>query len=277
MLYADDSWDNQTTYNELRDNPNLFLMLCGHQYSSGDGAAYVAGTGTDGHTIHVVLADYQDFSFGNGWLRLLRFVPADNAIAMTTYSPYTGGSITTSPDQMQLSYGMGGVAFASLGTVCNVASGGSASLLWSDPAPFTRYEWYAVVSDGWDITTGPTWSFTSGNPTAARLASFTARAVTGGIRLAWDTAGEVDTLGFHLWRASDEDGERLRLTAGLIASQSPGGTSGGHYEWLDESARAGVTYSYWLEQIEVTGASELYGPVGATAEFRSKLPPNPGN
>jgi hypothetical protein len=273
MLYADNSWQNQTTYNELRDNPNLFLMLCGHQYSSGDGAAYVAGTGTDGHTIHVVLVDYQDFSFGNGWLRLLRFVPADNVISMTTYSPYTGGSITTSPDQMELGYGMGGAAFASLGTVCNVASGGSASLLWSDLAAHGRYEWYATVADGTASTTGPTWSFTTGDPTAARLTSFSAAAAAGGVRLAWETASEAGSLGFHVWRATHLDGERVRVTEELIPGQAPGSASGGHYEFVDVTARGGITYCYWLELVGMDGTTQLHGPVSARAEFQIKLPP----
>jgi hypothetical protein len=273
VLYSDNSWVNQTTYNELRDNPNLFLMLCGHEYSSGDGAAYVAGTGTDGHTIHVVLADYQNFSSGNGWLRILRFMPPSNVISMTTYSPYTGGSITTSPDQMELSYGMGGEAFTGLGTVCNVSSGGSAYLLWSGLSSYTRYEWYAIVSDGTASTTGPTWSFTTGTPTAVQLTSFTAQAAREHIVVNWDTAGGLDILGFHIYRATSPDGRRERLTAGLLTSHAPGSASDGHYQYVDETTRAGATYYYWLEELDVNGATQLYGPVSARENLYIKPPP----
>ena len=93
---SDNSWNNQTSYNALKDHPNLFLMLCGHMHTVTDGAAYREEEGTDGHTIHIVQADYQDMSNGNGYLRLFRFSPANDMIYMTTYSPYTGGSITTS-------------------------------------------------------------------------------------------------------------------------------------------------------------------------------------
>ncbi len=163
ILNTDDSWNNQASYNALRDNPNLFLMLCGHMHSTSDGAAYRAETGTDGHTIHIVMQDYQDEA-GSGYLRIYRFSPADDMIYMTTYSPITGESLTTSPDQMNLSYDMGGnmTPYGLIGTVPNVVNGSNASVPWPGLAPNTEYEWYAAVSDGASTTNGPTWSFTSG-------------------------------------------------------------------------------------------------------------------
>ena len=69
-------------------------MLCGHMHAANDGAAYRAELGDDGHTIHVVMADYQDFA-GSGYLRILRFSPADDMIYMTTSSPISGFSPIT--------------------------------------------------------------------------------------------------------------------------------------------------------------------------------------
>ena len=46
ILNVNNSWNNQASYNALRDHTNLFLMLCGHMHIRFDGAAYVAGTGT---------------------------------------------------------------------------------------------------------------------------------------------------------------------------------------------------------------------------------------
>jgi hypothetical protein len=107
LLNVNNTWLNQTSYTTLRSNANLFLMLCGHMHASNDGAAYLAGSGTDGHAIHVMLANYQDFpNGGNGYLRILRFSPANNMIYATTYSPYINSYITTSPDQMNMAYNM---------------------------------------------------------------------------------------------------------------------------------------------------------------------------
>ncbi|MBC7251938.1 MAG: DNRLRE domain-containing protein, partial [Anaerolineae bacterium] len=163
ILNVDNSWQNQAPFNALKDNPNLFLMLCGHMHNSSDGAAYRAEQGDDGHTIHIMLADYQDYpNGGNGYMRLLRFSPADDTIYATTYSPYDGTSITTYPDQMEMAYDMaGGAAFEVIGMVNDVASGDNASIVWGDLANDTEYQWYAVANDGTASTTSATWSFTT--------------------------------------------------------------------------------------------------------------------
>ena len=107
ILNIDDSWSNQNIYTALKDNPNLFLMVCGHMNAVDDGAAYRAELGDDGHTIHIMLADYQTFSLTvNGYLRILRFSPANNKIYATTYSPYLGKYINSYPDQMEIAYDM---------------------------------------------------------------------------------------------------------------------------------------------------------------------------
>jgi hypothetical protein len=164
ILNIDNSWNNQASYNALRDHNNLFLMLCGHMHSGSDGAAYVAGSGTGGagQTIHVVQADYQDMNNGNGYLRLFRFSPANDMIYMTTYSPYSGG-FTSSPDQMNLAYDMTASApYTLIGTVNGVASGATASLAWNGLAASIEYEWYAVANDGVNSTPSSVWSFTTG-------------------------------------------------------------------------------------------------------------------
>jgi hypothetical protein len=167
ILNIDNSWVNQTPYTALKDNPNLFLMLCGHMHSASDGAAYRAELGDDGHTIHIMQADYQDYpNGGNGYLRILRFSSANDMIYATTYSPYASASptnITTSPDQMNMAYVMGGSAvFEVIGTAPGVASGSNASVTWPDLDPNTEHEWYVEVTDGSQTITGPVWSFTTG-------------------------------------------------------------------------------------------------------------------
>jgi hypothetical protein len=63
ILNCDNSWGNQTIYDSLKDNPNLFLMLCGHVHASSDGAAQRTET-YDGNTVYILMSDYQDFTNG---------------------------------------------------------------------------------------------------------------------------------------------------------------------------------------------------------------------
>ena len=95
------SWttEGQNIFNALSDNPNLFLMLCGHNHGEGRRT----DTGTNGNTIYSVLADYQSYpNGGNGFLRIMEFDPAVDEINVTTYSPYMGGTGSA----FTLSYGM---------------------------------------------------------------------------------------------------------------------------------------------------------------------------
>ena len=163
ILNIDDSWQDETPYLALKNNPNLFLMLCGHMHSSSDGAAYRAVLGDDEHTIHIMLANYQDMEQGNGYMRLLKFSPANNKIYATTYSPYltTNAYITTYPDKMEIDYNMTTTPFESLFTVNEVASGTTASYDWINLDENSEYQWYVNVSDGNKNTNSLQWKFTT--------------------------------------------------------------------------------------------------------------------
>jgi len=168
LLNLNNSWYNQASYNALRDNPNLFLMLCGHMHSSTDGSAYRAETGDDGHTIHILLTDYQDYpNGGNGYLRLLTFRPASDEIFAQVYSPYVNTYLTNASnyEQFTMTYempGSSGGAYQVIGTRTGVSSGSIVSISWSGLGPLTEYEWYVAASDGVVTTTsGSPWSFTT--------------------------------------------------------------------------------------------------------------------
>jgi hypothetical protein len=110
------------------------------------------------------------------------------------------------------------------------------------------------------------------DPTAVDLASFTATADSGAILVEWETVSEVDNRGFTLYRASSPDGVRTQLNAGLIPSQlPPGSPEGAAYQFVDESVRSGVTYYYWLEDVDVYGVKTIHGPVSAELSRITRL------
>jgi hypothetical protein len=106
-----------------------------------------------------------------------------------------------------------------------------------------------------------TTTITVNAPTAVHLAAFGATWRDGQVLVAWETAVEVDTVGFDLWRGESADGVYVRVNELLIPSVSPGGVSGGHYAYLDTGVTAGETYYYKLQELEADGGRNWYGPV----------------
>ncbi len=111
-------------------------------------------------------------------------------------------------------------------------------------------------------------------PTAVDLLSFTASAKGKSVVLSWETASETDNLGFNLYRAMAVDGERTQINAELIPASRPGSSSGAVYEYTDKDVIKGETYFYWLEDVDLSGATTLHGPVQAnlTQGPRIELP-----
>jgi hypothetical protein len=108
ILKADGAYDpkrDPSLYESLKDNANLFLMLCGHNH----GEAYRAETNSS-HVIHVALSNYQSrANGGDGWLRLYRFWPSNNVIAVQTYSPTLGQFERDADSEFEMPYNMQGL------------------------------------------------------------------------------------------------------------------------------------------------------------------------
>ena len=68
----------------IRKQPNIFLVVSGHVL----GVGLQTSTNDAGGKVLEMLTDYQGLpNGGDGWLRSLQFVPAENKIHVKTYSP----------------------------------------------------------------------------------------------------------------------------------------------------------------------------------------------
>ncbi len=68
----------------IRKQPNIFLVVSGHIL----GVGLQTSTNDAGGKVLEMLTDYQGLANGgDGWLRSLEFVPGENKINVTTYSP----------------------------------------------------------------------------------------------------------------------------------------------------------------------------------------------
>ena len=90
-------------------------------------------------------------------------------------------------------------------------------------------------------------------PTALMLVSFSAGSFAGRVQLTWETAQEVDLLGFHIYRSASPTGPYLQRTVELIAAQAPGQINGAQYLWIDDQVLPGMTYYYQLQAVNASG------------------------
>jgi len=100
-------------------------------------------------------------------------------------------------------------------------------------------------------------------PTAVNLVRFEATPEDNAIFVTWETASELDNMGFNLYRSATAEGPYAQLNATLIPPQNPGMVIGAIYEWLDTDVQPDVIYYYKLEDIDVQSVSTFYGPVSA--------------
>lgn len=232
-------------YNDLKDNPNLFLMLAGHV--SGEGRR------TDvynGNTVHTVMSDYQSgySNGGNGFLRIMQFLPGQNLLKIKTYSPYSGISLTGPGSDFSLPVNIV-PGFSLIGTNTNVVSASSNCMLWPGLEPLTDYEWYVEVSDGTDTITGPVWAFKTpaNGPLPVNLSEFKAMVVPGSkVKLEWTTSGEKDNSFFDIERSGDAvNFSNIGRVPGF------GNYNGIHkYVYYDKYPMMGISY-YRLKQVDI--------------------------
>ncbi|MGA1844575.1 MAG: DUF2341 domain-containing protein [bacterium] len=100
----------------------------------------------------------------------------------------------------------------------------------------------------------------AGPPTAIDLISFTATGRDASVRVAWETAQEIDNMGFYLYRAQSPAGPFTRLTDRLIPALSFS-VMGKAYTYEDTDVIPGELYYYKLEDIDVHGTHTIHGPV----------------
>lgn len=101
-------------------------------------------------------------------------------------------------------------------------------------------------------------------PLAVQLASFAAASQGDHVLVTWETVSERNNLGFNLYRGATPVNPDALLA--FVPAQSPGSAQGAVYQWADSHVTAGATYYYWLEDVDLSGATTLHGPVSVTFE-----------
>jgi hypothetical protein len=149
---------------------------------------------------------------------------------------------------------------------------GGGTACWLEVSNISSFSPFASGDDG-DPPAPP-----GGLPTGVELLYFEATPTDeGAILLEWETASEINNAGFYLYRTEAVESTVVRLNEEMIPSQVPPGSPiGAYYSWLDETVVEGVTYFYWLEEVNVQGGATEVGQASAglptVSAYRVYLP-----
>ena len=98
------NWGQQVWDKLIEPSSNIVLAICGHTGTPGDfedSVAYRVDKNTSGRDVHQMMFNVQvlcggwEGNGGDGWLRILEFMPDGRRIKVKTYSPLFGISPTT--------------------------------------------------------------------------------------------------------------------------------------------------------------------------------------
>lgn len=86
------------------------------------------------------------------------------------------------------------------------------------------------------------------------------------VEVSWSTATEVDTYGYNLLRSNQADGPfDFQVNQEVIeATGQP--VSGSDYSFIDRDVKSGMTYYYLLEEVQLDGTIDHFGPIEVRAK-----------
>lgn len=122
------------------------------------------------------------------------------------------------------------------------------------------------ISSGLSLSAAPASSdWTGGSPTLAVVNNVKAYTRNGQVIVGWDTASEVGTVGFNVYRVDPASGKRIRINTAIIPAliESP---YENEYYAVDQGAAPGKPLTYLLEEVESNGGTRTYGPYTVTAQ-----------
>jgi len=224
-------------------------------------STYLGGTGDD--RSRALAIDGSGYAYVTGWITSADF---------PTKNPYQGGfgggdcdafvtKLNTDGTDLVYSTYLGGTGDDEARGIAVDGSGNAyvAGLTGSTDFP-TADPYQGTYGDGTRDAFLLKYNGESG--TLVQMVSFAAQGLSDSVRLSWETASEKDNAGFHVWRSSGPDEEYTRMTDTLIPAQG-GFTWGARYEYVDQTAVPGITYSYKLEDADTSGNGSFHGPVSA--------------
>jgi hypothetical protein len=129
--------------------------------------------------------------------------------------------------------------------------------IWNIDLTGVKNDGYPYLS--WQI-------FEDDAPLPVVLSSFAAIQTTNNFaQINWTTQSETNLLGYNLYRNTENTNSgSQKINSQMIYAENS--SIGSNYSYTDETVEYEQPYYYWLESVELSGNTELFGPVSMTLE-----------
>jgi hypothetical protein len=128
-----------------------------------------------------------------------------------------------------------------------------------------------TIDTGIEICSDVSCTGNAQDPGSIGLVSFSAIGSEGRIEVEWSTAAEVDNAGFNVYRSEGKEAVMTILNGGMIPARGDE-VKGAEYSYTDYAVAEGITYNYWLEDVDLDGKATLHGPVFVSTASVSGIP-----
>ena len=253
-IYVDTAVGDVGGY-DLHDQDTHTITFPSFTPAVGEYIIVVTGVGDDqlATSPYVIYRDYGSGYWNDTGDDVVLRDPGDNCL---DYMAYDDGSAIDAPPA--------GCSWSS-STKANPQSpqGTSVSLKIDGADTDQASDWAASGDSG---TVGPhSQGYANDGPTAIELVRFEAVPASLSILIEWETASEIDSEGFYLWRRASAEEPYEQITADMIVAEG-GPLWGASYAYEDLDVEPGRTYRYKLEDIDIYGQSAFHGPIEAATQ-----------
>ena len=117
--------------------------------------------------------------------------------------------------------------------------------------------------------------YTDDDPLPVELSEFAAIEINNEFaQLRWTTESATDVNGFNIYRAEKEDFETATIVNPNLI-EAVNSTIEQEYSFTDVTVEYETDYFYWLESVDMSGATELFGPIDIRIENNQDNPEPP--
>jgi hypothetical protein len=250
----------ETSFMSMQKLDSTHIVIAYEDYES----APEYGTAIVGTVTGTELSFGDEYIFSTGMAEYVNIKTIDSTHFLVTYQDFTDSGI-----------GKSMIGFVS-GTTITYGSEFIFNLSYTytnGAAILDNSHFVVAFTDDEDFGAAVIGEMEIDSPLPVTLSSFSAIQTSNNFaQINWTTQSETNLLGYNLYRNIENSSNgSQKINQQMIYGENSANAS--NYSYTDETVDYEQPYFYWLESVELSGNTELFGPVSITLENPENIAP----